>query len=47
MSADFVRQNRLVPLGWTVLRFTWAQVMRDPAYVANVIAQVLRAELAI
>ena len=34
MSADFVRQNRLARLGWTVLRFTWAQVMREPDYVA-------------
>lgn len=33
-AADCERYNRLVLLGWTVLRFTWEQVMREPAYVA-------------
>ncbi len=34
---DRTRQNRLVALGWTVLRFTWADVVRDPATVARTI----------
>jgi very-short-patch-repair endonuclease len=34
-SADFVRQNRLVGLGWTVLRFTWRQVVKQPDQVAR------------
>lgn len=34
MAKDFVRQNGLVPLGWRVLRFTWAQVVRNPDDVA-------------
>ena len=44
MSADFVRQNMLLRLGWTVIRFTWAQVMREPGYVASEITRVLRAK---
>lgn len=36
---DRTRQNRLVALGWTVLRFTWADVVRDPASVARTIRQ--------
>ena len=31
---DRTRQNRLVALGWTVLRFTWDDVVRRPAHVA-------------
>lgn len=34
---DRTRQNRLVALGWTVLRFTWADVVKDPAIVASTI----------
>lgn len=34
---DRTRQNRLVALGWTVLRFTWADVVRDQAMVAKAI----------
>lgn len=34
---DRTRQNRLVALGWTVLRFTWADVVKDPASVARTI----------
>lgn len=41
MAADFVRQNRLLALGWTVLRFTWHQVVREPAKVAAAIRAVL------
>jgi len=37
---DRTRQNRLVALGWTVLRFTWADVVHRPAAVA---AQILEA----
>lgn len=35
MSADLARQNRLVALGWVVLRFTWDQVVRRPATVID------------
>lgn len=41
MAADFVRQNALHALGWIVLRFTWHQVVRQPAAVAAAIADVL------
>lgn len=34
---DRTRQNRLVTLGWTVLRFTWDDVVRRPALVAQTI----------
>ena len=34
---DRTRQNRLVALGWTVLRFTWADVVRQAAMVASTI----------
>jgi hypothetical protein len=33
-DTDRARQNRLVLLGWTMLRFTWPQVVREPAKVA-------------
>lgn len=36
---DRARQNRLVALGWTVLRFTWADVVHDPTLVASTILQ--------
>lgn len=35
---DRERQNRLVALGWTVLRFTWDDVVKRPAEVARAIA---------
>ena len=35
------RQNELVALGWTVLRFTWADVVRRPAKVAAMIRRAL------
>jgi hypothetical protein len=41
MAADFERQNRLASLGWQVLRFTWHQVVREPAKVAAAIRAVL------
>lgn len=36
---DRTRQNRLVALGWTVLRFTWADVARDPEGVARTVSE--------
>ncbi len=41
-SNDRVRGNDLVLLGWTVLHFTWPQVIHQPAYVARVIDRALR-----
>jgi very-short-patch-repair endonuclease len=37
LAADLERQNQLVLLGWTVLRFTWRQVVKDPEKVARTI----------
>ena len=42
LQADLRRQNLLVGLGWTVLRFTWADVVRYPDRVAAQIRSVLR-----
>jgi len=39
---DRTRQNRLVALGWTVLRFTWDDVVRRPHEVARAIHETLR-----
>jgi very-short-patch-repair endonuclease len=36
---DRTRQNRLVALGWTVLRFTWGDVVQRPAMVAATIRE--------
>lgn len=36
---DRTRQNYLVALGWTVLRFTWHDVVHDPAAVARTIRE--------
>ncbi|MGH9034365.1 MAG: DUF559 domain-containing protein [Acidimicrobiia bacterium] len=41
MGKDFVRQNGLVPFRWRVLRFTWAQVVNQPEYVAAMIGRTL------
>jgi very-short-patch-repair endonuclease len=38
---DRVRQNALVAAGWTVLRFTWADVMERPDHVVAVILATL------
>jgi len=38
---DRDRQNRLVAMGWTVLRFTWDDVVHDPTRVARAITNVL------
>jgi len=42
-DADRDRQNRLVLLGWTVLRFTWTQVVRQPVKVAADVRRALGA----
>jgi hypothetical protein len=39
---DRWRQNGLPELGWTVLRFTWWDVMRDPDGVAAIVLRTLR-----
>lgn len=45
---DRDRQNALVGLGWTVLRFTWADVVKRPDHVARVIREAIgRAQCAI
>lgn len=38
---DRTRQNRLVALGWTVLRFTWKDVVSRPDHVARLIQQAI------
>lgn len=41
---DRHRQNALHALGWTVLRFTWADLTTRPSYVvATILAQLARA----
>ena len=40
-QSDLERQNALVAMGWTVLRFTWADVVRRPDRVASQISGVL------
>lgn len=44
-QADRTRQNALVAAGWTVLRFTWTDLVDQPDIVVQTIRQVL-AELA-
>ena len=41
--SDRNRQNRLVLLGWTVLRFTWADVVDNPESVVALLSQALAA----
>lgn len=41
LQHDLSRQNALVAAGWTVLRFTWEDVVRRPAQVAASIRAVL------
>lgn len=41
LQADLRRQNLLVGLGWTVLRFTWADVVGRPDRVAAEIGRAL------
>jgi hypothetical protein len=37
LQSDLERQNRLVAAGWTLLRFTWHDVVRRPTDVARVL----------
>jgi very-short-patch-repair endonuclease len=39
LDAFFEREHRLAAAGWQLVRFTWAQVVRRPGYVASVIRQ--------
>lgn len=41
LQHDLARQNALVALGWRVLRFTWSDVVRRPASVADSIRSIL------
>jgi very-short-patch-repair endonuclease len=45
MEADHDRHNRLVAAGWTVVRFTWHQVVRRPADVAAAVRSALGTQL--
>jgi very-short-patch-repair endonuclease len=38
---DRARQNDLVGLGWTVLRFTWADLVERPGYVTATIRRLV------
>jgi len=38
---DCVRYTALSLAGWTILRFSWEQVIRSPAYVRAVLAEVV------
>jgi hypothetical protein len=40
-QSDRERQNTLVVRGWTVLRFTWADVVKRPEHVAKVVADAI------
>jgi very-short-patch-repair endonuclease len=40
---DRTRQNDLVALGWTVLRFTWGDLVERPGYVVAAIRRQLAA----
>jgi very-short-patch-repair endonuclease len=39
---DRERQNRLVAAGWTVLRFTWRDLIERPDYVMASVRRMLR-----
>ena len=41
LQRDLTRQNLLVAAGWTVLRFTWSDVMERPELVASTIRRQL------
>jgi very-short-patch-repair endonuclease len=41
LQRDLERQNELILCGWTILRFTWADVTRRPAEVAKTIRRAL------
>jgi very-short-patch-repair endonuclease len=38
---DRTRQNHLVTLGWTVLRFTWSDLVDRPGYVIAAIRRIV------
>jgi very-short-patch-repair endonuclease len=40
---DRRRDQRLMLLGWRVVRFTWRQVLFEPAYVAATLGGLLAA----
>jgi very-short-patch-repair endonuclease len=42
-SRDCVRFTLMTVAGWTVLRFTWQQVMHSPSYVRSVLSHLLAA----
>ena len=44
LQGDLDRQNALVALGWTVLRFTWADVVRRPGKVGTALRAALGTE---
>ncbi len=41
LTRDCRRYNELVLLGWLVIRFSWWQVMHEPAYVQRVLVDVV------
>jgi very-short-patch-repair endonuclease len=41
-QSDRSRQNRLVLMGWTVLRFTWDDLVRRPDAVIEQVPSALR-----
>lgn len=45
-SRDCVRYTALGVAGWTVLRFTWEQVMLSPSYVRDVLREVKKMPVA-
>jgi very-short-patch-repair endonuclease len=45
MAADHERHNRLMAAGWTVLRFTWFQVVRQPGDVATTVRSALGSQM--
>lgn len=42
LTRDCVRYNAFTILGWIVIRFSWHQVMFEPAYVLGVLAEVVK-----
>ena len=42
LTSDCRRHNALALAGWLVIRFTWTQVMLQPAYVQSVLRDVVR-----
>lgn len=42
LARDCERYNLFALLGWLILRFSWAQVMREPAYVHRTLIDITR-----